>query len=451
MKFTPFQTDINLIGPEDLSSLTDVSEGWYVEYKSQLINHRDLAKALSSFANQYGGWLFLGVTENKETHTAHKFPGIPNDAVQGGIEALRNAAKDIIRPPVFYNFRVFEGPVDAIGLKTGVSLIVVYVPQGPNSPYVHNDGRIYRRIADSSDPKPETDRATLDLLFQRGMQARSRLEDRIYRSPAISKGEGEQPYLHLFICSDPFEVLGHTYKGEFVDFSNAMMEKSWPFDNIFTSAEGFVARQTTNNSTYNRLLTWEFSRQCHSFVTCPVAVLQPDSANPIGDAYLEWINYMEEIRSQDLFSARILDLNYILMACSAVVGRHRQLVLDSNVSGPFFVKARLENVWRTVPFLDLPSYLAHIKKFGCPLVQDVDALVPVGTSVESFIQLDSTKPIDCQERISELVLDVKSGVTISLQVFNALGVSMWAFPKSGDGIYELFQRRMRAQEMLHRY
>ena len=393
----------------------------------------------------------MGVTENKETHTAHRFPGIPNDAVQGGIETLRDAAKDIIQPPVFYNFRVFEGPVDSIELKTGFSLIVVYVPQGPNTPYVHNNGRIYRRVADSSDPKPETDRATLDLLFQRGMQARSHLEDRINRSPVISKGEDEQPYLHLFICSDPFEVLGHTYKGGFIDFSSTMMEEPLPFDNVFTSTEGFVARQTTNNSTYNRLLTWEFSRQCHSFVTCPLAVLQPDFESPVEGAYSEWINYLEEIKNQDLFSARILDLNYTLAACGTIVGQHRQLALNSGINGPFFVKARLENVWRTVPFLDLSSYLAHIKKFGCPLVQDVDALVPVGVSVESFIQLDPTKPADCQEEVSELIFDVKSSVKISLPIFNALGVSMLAISKSGSDLYELSLRRMRAQAMLRGY
>ena len=393
----------------------------------------------------------MGVTENKATHTAQRFPGIPNHEVQDGIEALRNAAKDVIRPPVFYNFRVFEGPVDSIKLKEGFSLIVVYVPQGPNTPYVHNDGRIYRRVADSSDPKPETDRATLDLLFQRGVQARSCLEDRINRSPIISKGEDDQPYLHLIICSDPFEVLGHTYKGEFMDFSNVMMAKSLPFDNIFTSAEGFVARQAANNRTFNRLLTWEFSQQCHSFVTCPVAVLQPDFENPVVDAYSEWINFVEEIRNQDLLSARILDLNYMVMVCSAVIGRHRQLALEADVSGPFFVKARLENVWRTVPFLDLSSYLDHINKFGCPLVQDADTLVPIGTSVESFIQLDSAKPVYRRDKISEFVLDIQSGVDISLLIFNALGISKWALPKSGVDISESFQRRMRAQELLSEY
>ena len=63
MRFTPFDKAFDDISVGDLDGLMEVGEGWYVEYKSQLPNTRVLAKSLSSFANQYGGWLFLGVAE----------------------------------------------------------------------------------------------------------------------------------------------------------------------------------------------------------------------------------------------------------------------------------------------------------------------------------------------------------------------------------------------------
>ena len=191
MQFTPFHKDLGCVQPEDLALLKHVSEGWYIEYKSKIINQPDLAKALSSFANQHGGWLLLGVTEDKNTHFAGSFPGIPNERVQSGLESLRNAAKDTVRPSVFYETQVFKGPVDSIELAEGSSLIVVRVPEGPNTPYVHNNGRIYRRIADSSDPKPETDRATLDLLFPTG-SAISNTSGRVYYSQPTSF-QGRRP------------------------------------------------------------------------------------------------------------------------------------------------------------------------------------------------------------------------------------------------------------------
>ena len=136
-------------------SLREVREGWYVEYKSQLPSTRDLAKSLSSFSNQYGGWIFLGVEETPNSLTAGTCPGIENENLPEVLESLRNAAKDIVRPQVAYQHRVLEGPVETIGLKSNRSVVVVRVPEGSNTPYIHNDGRIYIRIGDSSSPIPE--------------------------------------------------------------------------------------------------------------------------------------------------------------------------------------------------------------------------------------------------------------------------------------------------------
>ena len=124
MRFTPFDKAHDELSAEDLESLREVRcEGWYVEYKSQLPSTRDLAKSLSSFANQYGGWLFLGVDETPDSLTAGTFPGIENEKLPKVLESLRNAAKDIVRPHVAYQHRILEGPVETIRLSPiGLSL-----------------------------------------------------------------------------------------------------------------------------------------------------------------------------------------------------------------------------------------------------------------------------------------------------------------------------------------
>ena len=209
MLYRPFAERLDEVSPEDLVRLKDVHEGWYVEYKEKLISNRDLAKSLSSFANQYGGRLFLGVKEDAQDNVAASFPGIPDSEMQNVLDSIRNSAKDLLNPPVFYNVRKFEGPVDPIGLPAGRTIVVVQIPEGPNSPYIHNDGRIYRRVGDSSQPSLVTDRLTFDLLAQRGEEARTKLANRVLWSPVTSQAEENQPFIHISILSDPYEVMGH--------------------------------------------------------------------------------------------------------------------------------------------------------------------------------------------------------------------------------------------------
>ena len=256
MRYTPFAKDINDVDPSELESLREVHEGWYVEYKSQLVNPKSLAKSLASFANQFGGWLFLGIGENKQTGTAGTFPGISNEELPQALESLRNAAKDIIRPVVEYRERTFPGPIESIGLDSNRSLLAIYIPEGPNTPYVTNDGRIYIRIGDSSSPDHAKDRATFDLLFRRGEDKRQLLKLLTDRTPELSEIEREHSFLHLSILSDPYATLGHRYTASFSDFSEMMKKGFLPFDNVYATLDGFVARQVERNDRNLRLFTW---------------------------------------------------------------------------------------------------------------------------------------------------------------------------------------------------
>ena len=110
MLYHPFADHLDEVAPEDLARLTDVHEGWYVEYKREMIGSRELAKSLSSFANQYGGWLFFGVEQDSVNNVAAGFKGIPDTELQGALDSIRNAAKDLLNPAVFYNVRPFPGP-----------------------------------------------------------------------------------------------------------------------------------------------------------------------------------------------------------------------------------------------------------------------------------------------------------------------------------------------------
>lgn len=423
-RYTPFDKEFDNVLPEDLYTLNEVHEGWYVEYKSDVPSNRALAKSLSAFANQYGGILFIGISTDRNANIPNGYPGILSTRVDDAYEQIRNSSKDLLNPPVFYTTRTFEGPIHSIRLPKGNSIIAVRVPQGPDTPYVHNDGRIYRRVADSSGPSPETDRTTLDLLHDRRRQVHSRLEDRILQTPIVSKGEKNQPYIHFNIFSDPYETMGHWYSGNMHEFIEIMQRGNIPFDNIYPSSEGFIARQTTKNNPYLRVFTWEFSRKCHSLVTFPINVIDRQNSHPAPLGH-----FLSRVDTSGLESARVLDLSMVMSGALNVMLRHRRLARQANVNGPFYVKIYIENVWRTIPFVDLERFSQNTADYGFPLVQDSDVVVPrAGGSLDTFIHLqerDITPEIGDNESLngdnmSELWID--AGI-IAAQIFMALGTS----------------------------
>lgn len=429
-RYTPFDKALKDILPSDLQTLRLVSEGWYVEYKSKVIPVRKLAKSLSAFANQYGGWLFLGVEEDSETHMAKGFPGIYLDEVNKLIQMLKEAARSLLTPEVFYETRVLNGPIDEVGLSQDRAIVIVRIPAGGDTPYVHADGKIFRRVADSSDPKAENDRFVFDRLWERGERSRERLRNFVTRTPVTAENEKQNSYLHLTISSDPYELGSKSFQGNFDDFAAIMKSNPIPFDSFYSRSGGFIARQIANNNPFNRLFTWEFDWHCHSFITLPI--------NVFNDPYMQSMMHYSTgrkfgsmLRDSGIRHSKILDLNILFEAIYSIVIRHRTLAEKAGIDGPFYVKAHLQNVWRTVPFLDMSSFVAHIVKYNIPVVQDDHALAPPGTNLESFVLLP--------ERDSQSLSPgdmITDGVYVFIPILAALGIPA-DFLRSPEAIKEL--------------
>jgi hypothetical protein len=54
-KFNPFNKEISKLEASDLVILREVYEGWFVDYKQDIIPAKDLAKQIAAFANSNGG------------------------------------------------------------------------------------------------------------------------------------------------------------------------------------------------------------------------------------------------------------------------------------------------------------------------------------------------------------------------------------------------------------
>ena len=277
-QYSPFDKPITDLLPSDLAVLKFVGEGWYVDYKRDLIDAVGMAKALSAFANTYGGWLFFGIKErSKDDPAAGEFCGLSDRDVDVAQQRLRQSAAGHLNPTPYFRTKVLRGPSVDIGLAEGAAVVVVEIPQSPTAPHIHRDGRIYRRVADGSEPKPETDRFILDQLWRRAEPIREMTREWIERDPEFSKAEDEAPYLRLLLCVDPWRQreprldnpiseIRETLSGQATD------RPSVPFDTVYTTPGGFIGRQVEGNDPHNHVLTWRMGRNMRGEVILPLPI-----------------------------------------------------------------------------------------------------------------------------------------------------------------------------------
>src|SRR5260370_14228163 len=109
-RYNPFTQPISEFPAEDLNLLRDVTEGWFVDYKSQPISTKDFGKHISAFANQRGGWLFVGIVEDPKSLKAGSFPGIPTMDVAGVLVRIRDDVSAHVAPTLDFDHLSIDRP-----------------------------------------------------------------------------------------------------------------------------------------------------------------------------------------------------------------------------------------------------------------------------------------------------------------------------------------------------
>lgn len=190
-QYTPFPVkEISQIAAVDLETLSTVNEGWYIEYKRELPNQSAIAKSISALANTYGGWFFVGVAQLSESqNVAGSCPGLPRADIDAALQKIRQSVAEHLNPAPHFEYQVVWGPNEAMQLPANYGVVCVEVNQGPRAPHVHSSGRIFRRVADSSEPIFENDRHQLDLLWDRRQKIDDEYKAWIEREPELSKSD----------------------------------------------------------------------------------------------------------------------------------------------------------------------------------------------------------------------------------------------------------------------
>lgn len=127
MSFNPFNKNIHELEYDDLKSLieNEVSEGWTLEYKQEIVKSKDIAKSIASFANSEGGWYIVGIKEKENTSTAGEIIDLDLEITKKPDNTINTAIKSNVKPIPTFEIKLLENPNEP---NSGV--VVVYVEKG---------------------------------------------------------------------------------------------------------------------------------------------------------------------------------------------------------------------------------------------------------------------------------------------------------------------------------
>ncbi len=379
--YYPFGNNLDELQARDLSELSAVSEGWYIDYKSQPIKTSDFAKHLAAFANQHGGFLFIGIKENHDTKCAGEFPGIALSAIPALSIQIREASSAHINPPVMYEEKVIQGPCSEIGLPDGNAILVIGIPKSLNTPHIHSSGRIYRRLADHSDPKPETDRHILDELWRRGEEHKTQISKFLSITPPLPASLDKSAWIYIYFRPDENRP-SPTRKLSFEEFCEAATNSSKksglhiPMEAIHRTQDGFIARQTgTNSDNTQPTLTLRWWHGGTARLDIPVNKFTLNDFLQKTD--LKYLRaFRDALRTRGINNAMIIDYSMLVMICSGLANTYLELLRKIDDKRDIYSSFILKNFSYTSPYLNSERFVSRVREFSLPLVAENEIHVP---------------------------------------------------------------------------
>jgi hypothetical protein len=396
MPFNPFKKSIREpLTPEDLQALIadSVAEGYFVEYKGTLPASNKIAKSIASFANSYGGWYIVGVTTDGH-NVAQNMPGFSLDDCHDPIASLRDSIRSGIDPvPVFFSQVVTLAPKQAV--------LVVYVPAEQDTPFITKDGRIYRRVSDSSEPIPETQRLVVDRLAEQGRD-HARAFQQFCRDPrTFSKGETSTPWVNIFLSPYPpemierFEITSQDGLERLLKRSRTPIplvsedeKESRPLGNVpFQQGRAmlnsvFLKQINPNaNQVIQNSLSMELFDDGRARFFIPLQTMKVIDGETVSSEVRsrQARVVLEELLRQDndLYLAKFFDLTSLWKIVLTLANFYLDWMKDDlSLIHNFRAVLHGKELWRTVAFVDDDRWAEHVRTFHLPIMANKEVEIP---------------------------------------------------------------------------
>lgn len=384
------QKNIFEISFTDLSQLKskDIEEGTLIEYKEELTNSvkKKLPKIITSFANERGGWLFIGIKDG----TKDICP-IPEDKYES---LINNKLKELTSPFPHTEIRFLKR--DASDTE---GVLVVWVPEGDRSPYIAN-GCVYVRRGSNSSPLPVgedrftaiEDRYHLDKLYQKGEDNQEKIKEfckkeiSIYNSIYVPFSPHREDYGICNIYVIPkyaVDLLSPRDQDQLAEFfiekskiprkyslkvdgeEQISISMNMGFNKCSTSYGSFVFRSSGELEDFERTVAWELFYDGRARFHIPLNYFDSRSSELM--AALMVVLGIEDVHKGDdiLKKFRYVDGKDLLLKIWACLGGYFHSFKDLNKRiEEAIVIVELEDIRKDVLYFDLETYRNLIKEKG---------------------------------------------------------------------------------------
>jgi hypothetical protein len=149
---------LRLVDVQKLLSSSD-DESFFFEFKSDEESPSKLVKEVSALSNTYGGYIFIGVDDDKKISGCKKWTE----------QRIHTTIHDSISPVPNFDVKKF--------IYNGLVVLIIKVEEGSMTPYVTNSGKIYERVSSGSFPIIESGKLTL--LFQKRKDQLAQTKEKI--------------------------------------------------------------------------------------------------------------------------------------------------------------------------------------------------------------------------------------------------------------------------------
>jgi len=361
-----------------------------------------LLKQGNLIANTYGGWYFIGVKADKTKNVAQTINGIDLNEIQDPVDKLRESIKSNIDPtPVFhYKLVQLDDPHKAV--------LVVEIPDNQETPFITSDGRIYRRVSDSSDPVLESNRYAVDRLVDNGKELSKQFEEFCQDNRTFSKSEENQSWVNVYISPYPLgminkvEMLSEEGIEKLISLSQTSLKYylygheigygNFPFNSGMLGLGSVILRQVDPSKVGFNSATVEFLIDGRAKLHIPIfhlPYMELENVEQIksSEAKKALMDILKNDTELDLSVLRFFDIQQLWSIVT------NQTTFYQNWFGREFENEKikiaivLDNAWRLVPFHDSDVWGKFVQKFGLP-VQNTD-LLRVPTKEGKGIMIDA--------------------------------------------------------------
>lgn len=172
-------------------------ENFFFEFKSDDEEPKKLIKEISAFANTYGGYILLGVNDDKTIGGCKKWTE----------QRIHITIHDCITPTPNFDVRKFT--------SKGRHIFVIKIEEGAMPPYITNRGDIYERVSSGSFPIKDSTR--LNQLYQKKKDELIRVKNIVELLPLeIDRNFPENIFAYLdfgfFVATSDKDAIWQKYK-----------------------------------------------------------------------------------------------------------------------------------------------------------------------------------------------------------------------------------------------